>query len=301
MARPIYDRIVKLFYLSYFPFFPYFLNLSLLSKLPLSINKYVPNSILSVSFFCAYYIGIYYLIKVLEKAEKVLFPVEWYANQKINIRRLEDEQIKYYVSHIRRSINRLEQKEYLNQRIKELVKKLDSIPSEEDLERIFEANETEFEIRRLTYTVYSFKSEIIQHYGSFMNALAENGYIVKQNFGVRVKAKSGNLCFSMAELAIDNWLFENNFRFEKEPLYPHHYYYNKKTNKRADWKVEGLVFIEYFGMIGYSTYDRKVEIKRKLAVSLGLVVVEIYEADLKNINKKLKMLNQLIAIQKDKA
>ena len=129
-------------------------------------------------------------------------------------------------------------------------------------------------------------------FGSWFKALVEakvlpNG-VLESARGVRCIAKSGNESNSLDEMFIDNWLFINNIISIKEPLYPKHPIYNKSGRRRADWKVNDY-FIEYFGLKGEETYDRKTKEKLLLAENLNLKLISIFPSDLNNISEKLKV------------
>ena len=79
--------------------------------------------------------------------------------------------------------------------------------------------------------------------------------------GTRVKAKDGDSCFSLAERAIDDWLYKNGIAHKKEVKYPN-------SDMRCDWEVnkEGeRVFIEYFGLMNIAAYKEKAMQKKRIA------------------------------------
>jgi len=118
-----------------------------------------------------------------------------------------------------------------------------------------------------------------------------NGDILKTSRGIRCIAKSGNECNSLDELFIDNWLFENNFKVQKEPIYPRHEKYNASGKRRADWFVNGY-YIEYFGLCGEEAYDKKVIEKMNLARELNLKLIALFPNSLNKIEQELWVLRQ---------
>jgi len=115
------------------------------------------------------------------------------------------------------------------------------------------------------------------------------GYVRKTARGTFCLAEDGDLCLSMKEKAIDDWLFRNSLKHDKEPKYPKDDKFNPKGNLRADWKVRDF-YIEYFGLAGSKDYDKKTEIKKTLCSKQNIKLIEIYEKDISNLNKKLNIL-----------
>lgn len=130
-------------------------------------------------------------------------------------------------------------------------------------------------------------------YGSWFAALAKTGILPNGTLitarGIRCLAKDGHICNSLEEQLIDDWLAMRGVKHEKEPHYPVHPQFNPKGNRRADWQV-GDVFVEYFGMIGDRQYEKRMTEKIVLANRLGISLIAIYPADLKNLDLKLKKL-----------
>lgn len=129
-------------------------------------------------------------------------------------------------------------------------------------------------------------------YGSWFEALAKleilPNNVMKTGRGVRCIAKSGNVCNSLSEEYIDNWLFERGYVFDKEPFYPKHEQLNPNGKKRADWKI-GDYYIEFFGLKGDSIYDIRTLEKLKLAKEFNLKLISIYPDDLRNLEQKISI------------
>jgi hypothetical protein len=102
--------------------------------------------------------------------------------------------------------------------------------------------------------------------------------------GYKCIAKSGNVCNSLDEQFIDNYLFSLGLKPLKEPKYPFHSVYNPRTLLRADWLLEGK-YIEYFGLKGEINYDIKTSNKIKLCTEMGLELIPIYPDDLSSLDK----------------
>jgi len=124
-------------------------------------------------------------------------------------------------------------------------------------------------------------STFFSRFGNWENALEKAGFDFKRKMYL---SKDGHKCFSTYEYYIDNWLFEHNIAHEKEKKYPFHEEFNKHTLKTADWYING-VYIEFCGMHGRKSYDKKMKIKKKLIEELGLKFIFIYPTDLDKLDK----------------
>ena len=101
--------------------------------------------------------------------------------------------------------------------------------------------------------------------------------------GYKCIANDGCECLSLDEKLIDDWMSKNGIRHYKEPKYPQHPEYNDSGLKRADWMV-GETFVEYFGLAGNTSYDKRTLEKMKLCRDLGLDLVPIYPEDVQNLD-----------------
>lgn len=113
-------------------------------------------------------------------------------------------------------------------------------------------------------------------YGSWLQALAAAGILDLDGdtaaIGHRTVASDGHACLSLGEKTIDDWLFDNEIPHEREPVYPHGKF-------RGDWLVNGRL-VEYFGLKGIPEYDARTEVKRAIARSAQIPLVEITPSDL---------------------
>jgi len=115
---------------------------------------------------------------------------------------------------------------------------------------------------------------IFDEFDSWFDALDQSGALPEgyryTGTGVWCTAKDGHRCHSLSEQRIDNWLTEHGIDHTREPEYPDHEDYNPSGSRKADWETENGVYIEYFGMVGNSSYDKKTEEKLVLADKYGL-------------------------------
>jgi hypothetical protein len=125
---------------------------------------------------------------------------------------------------------------------------------------------------------------------SWFEALAVSGVLpdgtLATSRGIRCLARDGHECHSLDEQQIDDWLTAHNVPHEREPVYPEHPLLNPRGRRRADWLV-GDVFVEYFGLAGEETYDRKTDDKVMLAGKLGVNMLPIYPSDMVSLDQKL--------------
>lgn len=120
----------------------------------------------------------------------------------------------------------------------------------------------------------------IHTFGTWNKTIEAAGLIPNRSHDHRMykrsmtKALDGHLCDSISEALIDNWLSAHGIPHERNVKYP-------QTNHRADWKIQGSIFVEYFGLAKDSPrYDRAITLKKKLCEENGVKLVEIYPNDL---------------------
>lgn len=135
------------------------------------------------------------------------------------------------------------------------------------------------------------KNDSLPHYSTYRDyfdnwgeAIREAGY--KPNdplFSSQQQAKDGHRCNSVSEVIIDNWLFKNNIDHQKEVTYPEGKY-------RCDFVVRDL-FIEFFGLADAENlapdYNSIMKTKREICKRHDIPLIELYEEDLKDLDKSL--------------
>lgn len=123
----------------------------------------------------------------------------------------------------------------------------------------------------------------IRIFGSWNKAIMGAGLVPNRSCDNKMykrvisKAKDGHLCDSISEVLIDNWLYKNNIKHEKDAHYP-------KTNHLADWKIvyeDKEIFVEYFGLANDSPrYDRSIKEKQTLCDEQNIYLISIFPKDL---------------------
>ena len=97
-------------------------------------------------------------------------------------------------------------------------------------------------------------------------------------FAEKQVSKDGHVCDSIAEMSIDDYLYERNIEHQRSVSYPEGTY-------TADFKI-GNYLIEYFGLTGeHKRYDELRKIKQQLVRKYELNLIEIYPRDLYPENK----------------
>lgn len=116
-------------------------------------------------------------------------------------------------------------------------------------------------------------------FGSYFKLLLKSGLLPegtrRMRLGTWTLAKDGDMCFSLAERDIDDWLFKNKIKHTKEVKYP-------GSDMRCDWEifVDGKrIFIEYFGLMNQKTYAAKAELKKQIAEANQIQLVGILPHD----------------------
>ena len=95
---------------------------------------------------------------------------------------------------------------------------------------------------------------------------------ISAGFGFQGLACSGHLCLSLPEKEIDNFLYLNGISHDKEVFYP-------GSKMRTDWELlntEKRTFVEYFGLMSNKDYAEKTAIKKKLAETNDIELIDIY-------------------------
>lgn len=112
-------------------------------------------------------------------------------------------------------------------------------------------------------------------FGSYFQLLIKCGLLPegsrRMRIGTWVRAKDGDLCFSLVEREIDNWFYKNGIIHAKEVKYP-------ESNMRCDWEIlknGKRYFVEYLGLMNIKAYEEKTVLKKQLAESNGIIFVGI--------------------------
>ena len=120
---------------------------------------------------------------------------------------------------------------------------------------------------------------ITGQFGSYFKLLLRCGLLPdgtrKMRLGTWVLAKDGDMCFSLVEREIDNWLYHNKIKHTKEVRYPN-------SDMRCDWEIKEdnqRIFIEYFGLMNQKTYAEKASLKQKIAEENGIRLIKILPTD----------------------
>lgn len=115
-----------------------------------------------------------------------------------------------------------------------------------------------------------------QEYGSYFEALVKAKVFPdgaqRLSRGTRVLAKDGDICFSLKEKNIDDFLYMKHIDHVKEAFYP-------DCNYRADWEISltgRRIFIEYFGLMNDPKYADKARKKQKICKENDILLISIF-------------------------
>lgn len=167
---------------------------------------------------------------------------------------------------------RMYTKEKLIQKIKAFVEKHGRIPAKNEFVKIrnsFYPNHTTFR----------------DYFGTWNNAIKAAGYEPNECWfaAQNLFAKDGHKCYSISEIIIDDYLFENNIPHERETLYPEGQY-------RCDFVVNNI-FIEFFGLFDainiVPNYTEIIKKKKEMCKNYNIRLVELYEKDLYALDQSL--------------
>jgi len=129
-------------------------------------------------------------------------------------------------------------------------------------------------------------------FGSWLNALIQAGILKdgvrKTSRGTQCIAKDGHVCLSIGEKTIDDYLYGHNISHEKEVNYP-------ECGFRADFSISGS-FIEYFGLCGDPSYDKKIAAKIATCQKFGILLIQVFPEDLASSRKLEKKLAPFIPL-----
>ena len=107
-------------------------------------------------------------------------------------------------------------------------------------------------------------------------------------FAKKFVAEDGHKCDSFTEKIIDDWLFNNGFKHERN--YP---YGIKRFT--ADFKMEPNILVEFFGLAGVQkNYDQIISEKRERSKVIGHRLIEIYPKDIYPNNRIASILKGIL-------
>lgn len=120
---------------------------------------------------------------------------------------------------------------------------------------------------------------ITARFGSYFKLLLKCGLLPdgtrRMRLGTWTLAKDGDMCFSLVERDIDDWLYRRKIMHKKEVKYP-------GSDMRCDWEVfigDERMFIEYFGLMSQKAYAEKAALKYELAKSNGIKLIGIMPSE----------------------
>lgn len=99
--------------------------------------------------------------------------------------------------------------------------------------------------------------------------------------------KNGQRVRSHYERAFLNEMLTQEIDFLYEPRIPNNRRYS------ADFKV-GNIYVEVWGMVGWESYEKRMEVKKEIYKNNNLKLFNVYPSDFKNVRGKVNELKNLI-------
>lgn len=134
-------------------------------------------------------------------------------------------------------------------------------------------------------------STIERRFGSWNGFISLLGYVPNEriiNAGA-IDAKDGTKCYSQGEVIIHNFLLDNGIACEKEVPYAsivdNPDLISDCGQMRCDWLLSDGTVVEFFGMLGFQDYDKKVKRKKELLKKQGVPLISIIPKDLTRLDK----------------
>ena len=166
----------------------------------------------------------------------------------------------------------------------------DNISNENLLQMLFDVSET---IERTPFAKelnsLGLPSSMVftTRFGSYGNACFLAGLETNKGFVRREisKSKNGELCLSLAERKITDFLIDNNIIFQKEIFYSDIINNNIFGRIRCDWLLYDGTIVEYFGMERNEKYKKKMNLKESICKEYEIDLIKIFEKDLRDLNK----------------
>ena len=101
-------------------------------------------------------------------------------------------------------------------------------------------------------------------------------------------SKNGDICLSMVELMVTDFLIDNNINYCKEELYKDVFDIQDFGTKRMDWRLIDNTVIEYFGMMNNKEYKEAALEKINLCKKYNINLIELYPENIKDLKDILK-------------
>ena len=135
-------------------------------------------------------------------------------------------------------------------------------------------------------------NSVIRYFGGYTKACELIGLdINKCIFNNRItvyKSKNNDICYSKSEAFITDFFIDNNINYKKEVKYRDYIDDERCAKKICDWVIGDNVFVEFFGLMNKDYYRKKTENKILICQENNIVLIEVYEKDLKNLKEVFK-------------
>jgi hypothetical protein len=125
-----------------------------------------------------------------------------------------------------------------------------------------------------------------RYFGSYRIAceIADIDPPIEQIYSKKCLSKNGDKCDSRSEQIVTNFFINHDIPYIKSVRYSEYCDKDDCGNRSVDWIIFGKYFVEFFGLPKLSLYYQKMEIKRELCRKNNIVLIELFEKDLKNLH-----------------
>lgn len=140
--------------------------------------------------------------------------------------------------------------------------------------------------------LYGLPSErtLARYFGGYLKiceilGMKQNIKTVGSNNGI-CYSKNKDICMSKGELVITDFFIDNNIRYTKEEKkYKDVFGIEDFGTRKMDWLLEDGTVVEFFGLINYKNYNKKMQQKIELCKKYNIPLIEIYPKDILNLDK----------------
>jgi hypothetical protein len=125
-----------------------------------------------------------------------------------------------------------------------------------------------------------------RYFGSYTKACGIAGLEINISLWGNAKiffSKNNDVCFSMSELVITNFLIDNKIPYKKEKAYSEICDDLRCGMKRMDWWLDNNYVLEYWGYPKVKDYKEGVLIKQSICLDNNLNIIELTRKDIRKL------------------
>jgi hypothetical protein len=125
-----------------------------------------------------------------------------------------------------------------------------------------------------------------RYFGSYIKACGIAGLEINISLWGSAKiflSKNNDVCFSVSELSITNFLIDNNIPYQKEKPYSEVCDDYRCGTKRMDWWLDNDYVLEYWGYPKVKEYQEGVLVKKAICMDNNLKIIELTRKDIRKL------------------